>query len=88
MTDDERLTRAFGALGPTEEAVARVAGALGERFEAPPQSLLAEWVELLWIRPVVHGATVLAAAGVAAFASPVVSLALLLLRKGFGPDVG
>jgi RNA polymerase sigma-70 factor (ECF subfamily) len=74
------LERAFGALSPGEASEARIRTALAPVFDAPPRSLAAEWVEILRLRPVLHGALALGSATLLGATSPLVALPLALLR--------
>lgn len=77
-TADERLEQAFEAFEPSAAQTARMARALEDAFERPPRSLAAEWVELLRIRPLWHGALA-GASALLVFATPL-GAALSLLR--------
>lgn len=85
----EQLARLMRALDPSPEAEARMEAALMRALDAPPsapvevapeQSLTAEWIELLRLRPAANSALVLAAAAVLYFTTPLGALAGLLAR--------
>ncbi len=81
MNDDERLEHGFGVLAPRGEQVHRIERSLEPVIGAPQQSLVSEWLELLRIRPVVHGGMTLLTAGLLGVVNPGAQLAVWLLRN-------
>lgn len=82
---DERLTEAFRAFEPTNEAVTRVeAGVMAaldarSALEAPLPSLAREWLDLVASRPVANTALLVAAAAMLLITTPLAALPFMLL---------
>lgn len=78
--EERRLADLMHALDPSPGAEARMQAAVFRALDAPVQSLAAEWIELLRVRPAANGALVLAAGLVLYFTTPLGALAALLAR--------
>lgn len=85
--EEQRFAALMHVLDPSPEAEARMETALLQALDAAPdeapeaapeQSLTAEWIELLKLRPAANSALVLAAAVVLYFTTPLGALAGLL----------
>lgn len=80
-TDDDRLEDAFELVGADAAQLARVERRLGGAFDAPPRPLWQEWVELLRIRPLLHGGLAVANAALLVGLSPIAQLLAAALRS-------
>lgn len=79
LTEDDRIEQGWSAaLSPTHAQTARVERKLEPIFDAPAQSLAAEWFELLRLRPLLHGVLAGACAFGAAMLSPAAVVIALL----------
>lgn len=74
--DDELLVARWKDLSPSPEIIARIQERLPPT--PPERTLAAEWLELLRVRPIVHGAMTLAAAAVLMLATPLAALGGIL----------
>jgi hypothetical protein len=77
--DDRLLLEAFEALEPGPVTIARMRRVVHRKIEAERASLFGEWVALLKVRPLVHAAYVVAAAGVLVLTTPLGALLRLAL---------
>jgi hypothetical protein len=80
-TEDHDLAHAMRALDPDDLQLARMERVVLRAFEAEQRSLATEWIDLLRVRPVVHGGYALAAAALLLLLSPLGMLPLTLLRR-------
>ena len=81
---DARLEEAFEALEPVSGEVARMRAHLHRELEGHTRSLVAEWVELLRVRPFAHGGLALAAACALLLTTPVGAVLGALVQQGGG----
>lgn len=75
------LEDSFASLELAPDAFARIEAAALASYDASQQSLTAEWVDLLRVRPALNGALTLAAALALLVVSPLGALLLALLRR-------
>ena len=80
MTPDDSLEEAFEALEPSAAQRSRIEDALEPVFSARPRSLTMEWVDLLRLRPALHGTLALGASALLWGTSPLAALSLALVR--------
>ena len=80
MTPDDSLEQAFDALDPSAAQRARIEAALEPVFSARPLSLTQEWLDLLRLRPALHGALAFGASALLWGTSPLAALSLALVR--------
>lgn len=81
MTPDDRLEREFAdALEPTDAQLRRMEVRLEQTFAAPPMSLTGEWLRLLRVRPLLHGALALVGSALLWGTSPLAAIGLALLQ--------
>lgn len=80
MTEDERLEHGFAVMAPRAEQVQRIERGLEPIIDAPVQSLVSEWLDLLRIRPLLHGGMTFLTAGLLGVLSPLGQLVLWIVR--------
>ncbi len=81
MTPDDRLEAEFeDALAPSAAQLRRIEARLERAFHAPPISLTEEWLGLLRVRPLMHGALAFGATALLWGTSPLAAVAVALLR--------
>ena len=78
---DDALRERFAALEPPPGALDRMEQATLAAYDVTHGSLATEWVELLRVRPAVHGALTLAAAAALLVVTPLGALLLSLLGR-------
>lgn len=83
-TDDDRLEQGFGVVAPQPEQVQWIERRLESVIDAPQQSLFQEWIELLRIRPLVHGGMTILTAGILGVFSPALQLLAWMARTAAG----
>jgi len=82
-TEEEATLRdRLDALDPNPAQVARLQGIILTRAEREARPLLAEWLELVRVRPFAHGGLVLAATCALLITTPLGSLLWAALRAG------
>ena len=78
---DRRVAEIMTALDPDARQVARMEAAVLQAWAADRHSFIAEWIDLLRVRPVVHGCYALGAAAVLLLLTPLGAIPLMLLRE-------
>ncbi|OGQ78055.1 MAG: hypothetical protein A2289_21200 [Deltaproteobacteria bacterium RIFOXYA12_FULL_58_15] len=82
MNDSEALTADLQVLTPSHKQSARMKAVVDRGVEAAQTALVAEWLEMLRVRPVAHTLYAVGAAALLLLVSPLGSLPLALFGGG------
>lgn len=82
--EDSTLQDAFSILDPNPEQIERMRAAVLAGFHQRRQSLTAEWIDLLRVRPLANSAYAAAAVAALLIGTPLGSIGAVLLRSVIG----